>query len=813
MKKRILSALLVLVLLLGVLAGCSKKDTQTTDDTNKNDQSSETAETSSQYAYQAQFLDLPEDIQWIGSSCVAGDLLYFSASVPDGGKETYTDENGQEVSYDTYSEAIFRMDLSTGECTKLENYEAEPVIEDPTAADGVTMGQDGSMIVYNSSTNISTMAAGADGTIWLYRQTNRYSSDGSSDETISELIQLDAHGTLLRTITPVSDDASDNTDDWYYTYISDIFSDDKGYVYTYDYQTLNVYGPDGTFVCGKTGDELNGQVCQFSASEVGVTSVSADDKSVFKQLDPETKDWGKETPVSSDAWNLFPGNDVYAYFYTRNGSIYGERKDTGKTEKVVDWMSCDVDSNSISSDNIAFLSDGRIAAVTSDYNRQDGTNTQQVVVLTRVDASSVKQKTELTLACYGLDYNLRSQIVKFNKNNSEYRIVVKDYSELSSGDGADGLTKLNTEIISGNVPDLMMTNQLPIAQYAAKGLLEDLWSYIDADPEYSRDALMLQPINAAQTDGHLYQMPIDFGVVTAIGLNKVVGGYTSWTLADVNDALSKLPEGATVFNKYYTQAEMLQYCVAMNASNFMNWQDGTCNFDSDEFRALLEFVKPMPADFDWQSDDEDYESDYSRVRNGKQLLYPTSISDFDNLYYTFAALNNDAAFIGFPREDGSSGNCFASQVSLAITTACKDKSAAWSFIRSTLSDDYQTNMWSFPIVKSAFEAQAAKAMEQEYETDADGNQVLDENGNPIPISTGGMSYGDEPMIELYAVTQEQYDAVMDVINTTTSYLDYDTNVLVTISQEAAAYFSGDKTVEEVSKLIQNRVSLYMQEQK
>ena len=813
MRKRILSALLVLVLLLGVLAGCSKKDTQTTDDANKNEQSSETAETSSQYAYQAQFLDLPKDIQWIGSSCVAGDLLYFSASVPDGGKETYTDENGQEISYDTYSEAIFRMDLNSGECTKLENYVAEPVIEDPTAADGVTMGQDGSMIVYNNSTNISTMAAGADDTIWLYRQTSRYSSDGSSDETISELIQLDAHGTLLRTITPVSDDTSDNSDGWYYTYISDIFSDDKGYVYTYDYQTLNVYGPDGTFVCGKTGDELTGQVCQLSVSEVGVTSVSADDKSVFKQLDPETKDWGKETPVSSDAWDLFPGNDVYAYFYTRNGSIYGERKDTGKTEKVVDWMSCDVDSNSISSDNFAFLSDGRIAAVTSDYNRQDGTNTQQVVVLTRVDASSVKQKTELTLACYGLDYNLRSQIVKFNKNNSEYRIVVKDYSELSSGDGADGLTKLNTEIISGNVPDLMMTNQLPVAQYAAKGLLEDLWSYIDADPEYSRDALMLQPINAAQTDGHLYQMPIDFGVVTAIGLNKVVGGYTSWTLADVNDALSKLPEGATVFNKYYTQAEMLQYCVAMNAANFMNWQDGTCNFDSDEFRALLEFVKPLPADFDWQSDDEDYESDYSRVRNGKQLLYPTSISDFDNLYYTFAALNNDAAFIGFPREDGSSGNCFTAQVSLAITTACKDKSAAWSFIRSALSDDYQTNMWSFPIVKSAFEAQAAKAMEQEYETDADGNQILDENGNPIPISTGGMSYGDEPMIELYAVTQEQYDAVMDVINTTTSYLDYDSNVLDTISQEAAAYFSGDKTVEEVSKLIQNRVSLYMQEQK
>ncbi len=118
------------------------------------------------------------------------------------------------------------------------------------------------------------------------------------------------------------------------------------------------------------------------------------------------------------------------------------------------------------------------------------------------------------------------------------------------------------------------------SQYASKGLLEDLWPYIDADPEYSRDKLMSQPLIAAQTDGKLYRLPIDFGVTTAVGLGKVVGEYTTWTLADVNDALSKLPEGATVFNKYYTQAEMLQHCVAMNAESFMNWQDGTCSFDS-----------------------------------------------------------------------------------------------------------------------------------------------------------------------------------------------------------------------------------------
>lgn len=79
---------------------------------------------------------------------------------------------------------------------------------------------------------------------------------------------------------------------------------------------------------------------------------------VFRQLDPETKDWGKETPISSRAWNIYPGNDVYTYFFTNNGSIFGERKDTGAVEKVVDWLACDIDSNTINNGSFGVLSDG-----------------------------------------------------------------------------------------------------------------------------------------------------------------------------------------------------------------------------------------------------------------------------------------------------------------------------------------------------------------------------------------------------------------------------------------------------------------------
>ena len=143
MTKRLLCVCLVLVLLFGVLAGCSKNEAQTADDTKKTEQSDTEDKTSTQFAYQAQYFDLPEEIQWIGTSCVSGDTLYFTASIPDGGTETYTDENGEEYSYDTYSEVIFRFDLDTGECVQLDNYVAEPVVENPDMPDGVTMNPDG----------------------------------------------------------------------------------------------------------------------------------------------------------------------------------------------------------------------------------------------------------------------------------------------------------------------------------------------------------------------------------------------------------------------------------------------------------------------------------------------------------------------------------------------------------------------------------------------------------------------------------------------------------------------------------------------
>ena len=168
---------------------------------------------------------------------------------------------------------------------------------------------------------------------------------------------------------------------------------------------------------------------------------------------------------------------------------------------------------------------------------------------------------------------------------------VKDYSEFNTNDDySAGLTKLNTEIMSGVIPDMFLTENLPIERYAAKGILTDLYELIDSDAELTRESFVPQIIQACETDGKLYELPASFMVQTAFGLSKVVDGYDVWNVAAVQDAMTSCKEDAyAVFT--ITPRRPLSWTVSPTTSpGFVNWQTGECSFDSESFITLLNFA-------------------------------------------------------------------------------------------------------------------------------------------------------------------------------------------------------------------------------
>ena len=848
---RMIAALLAIVMLLGVFAGCSKNSDNTTDPANpgsstgtKTETNDEKAASTSKYTYQAEFLPIPDNIQYVNTSTISGSNLYFTGSIIDG-KKTFTDENGEEIEYDNYRSALFRMDVETGDCTELTEFQLPEVPEG-----------------WMGSTDLNTIQTGADGTLWaIYGSyTYRYNppADLAADDSMynyyeqgenkTGLLHLDADGKELKRIEFNQTDENGNS-----FYVSNFFVDNSGNVYLSDWQNVYIYDQDGNKKTTVDLGENGGELCELKAGVVGVCYYKNDEAKpeesgrVFQEIDPATgKLTGDTVKIPDSAYNFFPGDDVYDIYYDYNGNIYGYKFDTDTKDKVIDWIECDINSNNLNSYSI--LPDGRVIAFENTYDDQTQTNTMQLIVMTRVDAASVVNKTVLTFACMYLDWNMRDAIVKFNRASNTHRIVVRDYSEYNTDDDyTAGIQKLNTEMLSGKLPDMIDINtySMPIEQYAAKGFLTDLYELIDADADLSREDFVQPVLKALESaDGKLYQLPQTFAVDTAIALDKVVGEYDTWNLAAVKDAMTKLQDGATVFDVYRTKSDILSTCISRNIDAFVDWENGAAHFDSDEFKALLEFANSFPDTYDWENaDEEDQDSAQNRMNAGKQLMSSFYVSSLEDILYQLTGYNGKVKFVGYPSEDGTSNHAFQIDGAIAISSTCADKTAAWNFMKQFLNEEYQSsyNIWSFPINQAAFDAKLKEMMTEEYQTDDNGNVMKDDNGNPIRIpkvtyytdgngtmtgystgnggvavmqasADGSVEMGENGEVNVYAMTQEQADEILGLINATTAVYGYDESIMGIITDEAAPYFAGEKSLDDTVNMIQSRVNLYVAEQ-
>lgn len=838
--KRMLALLLAALMIVGLFAGCSKdetKDPGKTDPGNSLIDQTKPSQTTAKYAYKADYFDLavPDGVQYVNQICAAGTTLYASVGIQ--GEEIVNSDpaTGDTWSYYNTRLSMLTIDPDTGTCTELTNLDLPQVPE----------GAEGSVDCYN-------MIGSDDGTLWML--VNVYATQyelpddfdpntdskwnyPSTDIGGSYLMHIAADGSTIASID-LSDTNNEDNEDGMSGNLSSFAVDAAGNLYVSDYNNIYVLDAEGNVQFKLDGSQYNGSLYRLNAQQVGVMwynytdDVNAADENgqYFVPIDLETKDWGEKVKLPSNVWSILPGDDVYDFYYADNNNIFGYTAKTDTKEKLVDWLACDVDTNNMN--GYAMLSDSRVAALMQDWSTDP--TTYQLIVLHRVDASEIKEKKVLTLACMYLDWNLRSMIVEYNKTNDEYRINVIDYSEYATDDDYNaGVTKLTTEIISGSVPDIFLTSNLPIDKYAAKGVIADLNTFMDGGNGLSRDYFVPQILNALEKDGKLYELPTSFSVQTAYALSSIASQYDTWNVAAVQDAMTQLQEGATVFSDGWTKNTALSNCLSRNLSAFVDWTTGKCEFDSEAFQQLLAFCNSFPAETsdgdgaiayassaDIAVDDAMWESDATRITNGKQLMSTTGMYSFDSYIWNVYAIRDKITFTGYPTEDGS-GSSFELQMPMAISSVTKYPDAAWDFVCSIIKKmntiDENNYYYGFPISQAAFDAEMTDIMTEQYQLDENGEQVdWDGDGEPDKAIRGSyetMENGETVYKDVYALTQEDIDQILGVINNTRSVYDYDQEILDIITDEVAAYFAGDKDVQTTASMIQSRVNLYVQEQR
>ena len=677
------------------------------------------------------------------------------------------------------------------------------------------------------------------GNITFVLSYNKYDDEGNS-ESSNTLYTYDSTGNPVSSIDlskVVTQEDNDNN-----RYFNNYIVDSQGNIYISLSTCIRVCDKSGNVLF--TTPEANGDnewlngliftnngvpaVYKYSYSDTGSSAK-------LVEIDLNAKGYGKEYELGSSINTIYSGSGDYLCYSSSDTGIMGVRADNLQTESVLNLLNLGIDNSNMSS--IAVNSDGSFVTVSNNYS---GITTTTLSIITPIDSSEVKEKKVLTLGCFYIDWNIRSQIAEFNKTNEDYTIYATSYSESNdTSDYTAALTKFNNEILAGNVPDiLLISSGMPYNSYASKGLFADLYEFMDKDDVYNRDAFMPNVLKAMEKDGKLYEITPSFTVQTYAAKKSLVGDATSLTMDQANQILATMPEGATLTNDSQTMTASNFLSTAITFSNFVDYTNATCNFDSPEFKAILETAKKYPAEIDYDAlynDNPNYWMEQETAcRENRALLYSVYFNDFSIYTNTRDAyFGEDISFVGFPGSGASNatGSVISTGSEIAVSSKSKYKDGAWEFIKLVLdnavgeqdSGNYgvaitsdasvaeaadeavkriTSQYYGLPVVKSQLQALGQQATIPQTYTDTDGTVQQVDN----------TYYVGNTEVKVNLITQDEVNMLIDYFSTVDTIARYDESLTDIINEEANAYFKGTKSVDEAASLIQSRASIYLSEQ-
>ena len=614
------------------------------------------------------------------------------------------------------------------------------------------------------------------------------------------LRKCDMSGNVLLEI-----DLTEDTKDMEYFYPMGMAQDAQGNIYVAADEVILCYGSDGS---RKADVPVNNMYLRsLVATETGVVLVNGWDNETGNNVMGRLENGGITQLEPPDAglymnWNVYggSGNNV---LLSSSDKLYSMDVVSGESTALLSWTECDINGGFIT----GVVADGtdKVLVLTSDYIA--GPVGYELGILTKTPLDQMPQRTVLTLGMDYMDSNFQRAVIKFNRNSDTYRVNIVNYESYNTQeDYTAGADQLDRDIISGSCPDILAVSSSKVGRYTAKGALADLTPLMEKDGEFTQDSLLSGPVKFFQEGDKLYGLPSGFNLQTMVASAKLVGDKTSWTMAELSQMAEGLPDGVRL-TAYYTQADFLSVMTYQNLNQFVDYGTASCSFDSDAFRQLLNLAAKLPDTYDTGSADgvemSAYDDDFSQVQRGDVLLTTEHVYDSDSIKTMYQLYNQDNGFvrIGFPTDGSSSGGMISIQNGLAISSRCKNQEGAWAFLKTMLSDEVQGTMWSLPVTVSAFDKVLEDAMKPNYYTDQNGNQVE---------STYSTYIGDTEY-KIVPVTQDQAEDFKAYVNSASLCGDYDTDIMDIVTEEAGAFFAGDKTAEEAAKLIQNRVTTYLGE--
>lgn len=424
---------------------------------------------------------------------------------------------------------------------------------------------------------------------------------------------------------------------------------------------------------------------------------------------------------------------------------------------------------------------------------------------------------EVMLRVYSLEESedLRQIIALFQQTYPECYVK---YEVGLSGAGAanveDKIKQLNTAILSGNGPDILITDGLNEENYSSRGLLLDLSPL--AEGMTGEDALMPNLVEALRQDGKLYSLPAAFCIPMIAGEKEFVENiYDIGSLTAAVEAVrEENPEGVILTS---TLPEAILAVLAQTESG--KWvKDGS--LDEDALRDFLSYAYQLYETETKGVEETKIEQERAEVEESISYISSDLLIRLEDIYYNFNStlvdvmLKGRLAAIGYagnpielcwvdqlpetytfvPLEDGQ-GVGFKPVMKIAVNALSSEQEMAQNFVRLALSAKAGKLNYSSGIPLNTEAADWVMRDWKHMSWEMHGTNKIGEEVNLA---------ADWPLQKTLAKYQEAIESVDHVIKE--DY--YLTQQVVEIGGKA---MQEGKTVDEAVSKIKRKVAIYLAE--
>lgn len=408
------------------------------------------------------------------------------------------------------------------------------------------------------------------------------------------------------------------------------------------------------------------------------------------------------------------------------------------------------------------------------------------------EMSTLPQNTVTVYSLYDSP-TLRQAAALMQRENPNAYVEIR----IALGEGyetlSDDITRsLNTELLNGKGPDILILDGLPKKAYQKKGILMNLESLFR---EIQRDTPLLGNIsqNCITSEGAIYYMPVRFTLPVALGDEDAITSISQMAASPYQNTFPLLATDnygnlqRFVLNLNYDQI-FLNNNKELSASGLKIFWENVKTL-GENIQAKVEFT---PEEMEQYGVDNtvtelgNYQNNALAFTQDKTQLGLENIGSVQDSMFTFAAMEGTAISPLNP------GGFFYPKLTAGINQNSGNPELAESFIRILYSAAIQTQDFS-----DGFAVQEAAALSWES-VERDTRMNINDYDGSILLSTA-------------LPTKEQRCQIIELIKSANTPIKIDSNVLDIITEYTADYFNGKQDLETTVDMILNQVALYNEE--